>query len=176
MTPVEYSEHRKVTRQAVHKAIGEGRIQLEGGLIDRERADREWAANSVPEASGSANASAGDDGNRRLSYAEARAYREAVRGRMLRLDLDERLGRTHDAAECDLRAAECAKLTQDRLLSLVRQISGKLHAAKSKRELELLLGTALKEEFRRIATAIEQRADEAEAEAEAGRAAAGARQ
>ena len=45
----QYAEHRGCSRQAVYKAMDEGRITREpDGSIDPVRADRQWADNTCP--------------------------------------------------------------------------------------------------------------------------------
>lgn len=46
-TVQQYADHRGVSRQAVYKAISEGRIPFQNGLIDRELADQQWVENSA---------------------------------------------------------------------------------------------------------------------------------
>jgi hypothetical protein len=50
VTPAAYSRHRAVSRQAVSKALIDGRIAYAPGtnLIDVEQADRDWANHSEP--------------------------------------------------------------------------------------------------------------------------------
>jgi hypothetical protein len=49
MTVAQYARHRGVSRQAVYKALGEGRIVRElDDTIDPDRADRLWAQNTNP--------------------------------------------------------------------------------------------------------------------------------
>ena len=48
VTQSEYARRIGVTRQAVYAAVVSQRITLVGGLIDPERADREWAENTDP--------------------------------------------------------------------------------------------------------------------------------
>lgn len=49
-TQAEYARHAGVSKQAVSRAVSEGRItQLPDGGIDFEQADREWAKNTDPE-------------------------------------------------------------------------------------------------------------------------------
>lgn len=45
----QYAEHRRCSRQAVYKAMDEGRITREpDGSIDPVKADRQWADNTSP--------------------------------------------------------------------------------------------------------------------------------
>src|SRR5580698_10047719 len=50
VTPAAYSRHRAVSRQAVSKALIDGRIAYAPGttLIDVEQADRDWINHSEP--------------------------------------------------------------------------------------------------------------------------------
>jgi len=43
----EYGRHRGVSHTAVRKAINDGRIRINHGIIDFEAADAEWAKNTV---------------------------------------------------------------------------------------------------------------------------------
>ena len=48
VTQAEYARRIGVSRNAVWAAVRTGRIALFEGLIDPERADREWAENTDP--------------------------------------------------------------------------------------------------------------------------------
>lgn len=71
VSQAEYARHRAAlglsggSRAAVHKAVAAGRISIEGGLIDPERADVEWKRTRAP----------GSGGRRRPSWRHPRKRR-----------------------------------------------------------------------------------------------------
>ncbi len=48
ITQAEYARHRGISQAAVKKAVDTGRIVLLNGKVDREKADKQWAANTDP--------------------------------------------------------------------------------------------------------------------------------
>jgi hypothetical protein len=137
--PVDYARHRGVSRQAVHKAIAEGRIELVQGRINRELADQEWQANSARPADqpGSAGAPAADaardaaiptragDSDRapRLSYNEARTAWQWYRARIAQLEYEERAGRLADVEQMKAAAFEEARRLQEKILAMPDRIA-----------------------------------------------------
>ena len=119
--PAEYATYRRISRQAVYKAIAEGRIQLVQGKVDRAQADREWAENSAPPGleapAGPATPGAG------TSYNQARTAWQVFRAQMARLDYEERAGRLVDAQAVRAAAFAEGKRTQDKLMALEARLA-----------------------------------------------------
>lgn len=146
--PVDYAKHRSVSRQAVYKAIAEGRIQLVQGRIDRAVADREWAENSAP-------AGAAPDGEPALagagsSYNRARTGWQLYRMQLARLDYEERSGRLVDAEAVRTAAFEESRRTREKVMAVPARIAAQL-AMKSRAECARILTLELRRALEEIA-------------------------
>ena len=118
MTPAEYARHRDCSRQAVGRALREGRITADAnGMIDPIVADVQWQTNTRPRIKASATppTPASDAGE--MSHAEAKR-REAVANAL--------------AAEIALQQLRGSLVAVD---DVVRVVAAKCSAAK-----DLLLG------------------------------------
>lgn len=152
--PVDYAKHRGVSRQAVHKAIAEGRIELVQGRINREIADREWAANTTdsgsaaggPGAAASPRTGAGgaSDPTPRLSYNEARTAWQWYRARIAQLDYEERAARLVDAEKVKQAAFEQARRLQEKIMAIPDGL-GPIIAMKPRAECTRILQLALRQ-------------------------------
>lgn len=153
--PVEYAEHRGISRQAVYKAIAEGRIELVQGRINRELADREWQSNTAP-AEGSRGATARPENpapgvpvgcetnSPALTYNQARTAWQLYRARLAQLEYEERAGRLVDADKVKQAAFEHARRLQEKLLALPARLGPTL-VGKSRAECTRLLEVALRQ-------------------------------
>lgn len=149
--PVDYAQHRGISRQAVYKAIAEGRIELIQGRINREQADREWEANSAPAAAPNAATPAGPDppagvpaDSPTLTYNQARTAWQLYRARLAQLEYEERAGRLVDADKVKQAAFEQARRLQEQLLALPARL-GPLLAGKPRAECTRILALALRQ-------------------------------
>lgn len=120
MNPSEYARHRGCTRQAVGRALREGRISTTPeGLIDPVAADAQWAAHSRPRVRSrppaDTSAPPASDGDR-ISYDEARR-RQAIAD-MLQAERDELLQRGRLVWVDSVRDATARKLTAARQILL----------------------------------------------------------
>lgn len=160
-TQSEYADHRGVTKQAVHKALARGRIQLANGLIDFAAADASWEANTdvarlrpraaaleEPEAA-AATEPAEPAG---LSWAKVRAAREVYQMRLAKLDWEERSGALVRADEVRAAAFRAGRAVRDALASIPPRIAPLLHAAPDVSAVERIL----MEELRRISAGLGQ--------------------
>lgn len=138
-TPADYARHRGVTRQAVHKAIAEGRIQLFRGRVDRALADREWDENTVPppDAGGTANG----DGSPGPSLARARAVREVIKAKREQLAYERESKQVEETIR--LAGAEQARRTQEALLAVPARIAP-LAAMKPRAEVERIVAAEIR--------------------------------
>ena len=147
MEPAAYAEHRGVTRQAVHKAIAEGRIALVRGRIDRDAADQSWAATTTPPPDAPENGAEGA-----LTFNRARTLSQMYRARILQLEFEEMAGRKLDAARVRELAFAQGKAVQDELLSQPARVAH-LGAMKSRAELERIIAADNREILERLARA-----------------------
>ena len=131
--PADYAKYRHISRQAVYKAIAEGRIQLVEGRINRLVADREWAANSTPGAPGSPDPGAGEAAGG-TSYNQARTAHQLYRAQLARLDYEERAGRLVDAEKVKQAAFEQGRRTKEKILAVPARVAPALAAAKTRAE------------------------------------------
>jgi len=120
LTQAQYARRRGVSREAVRKAVRDGRIRLIGGKVDPAAADSAWAANSdpskasvvpatLPAAAGDALGAAGAATADALSatttglpvgvtYADARAIREWNQALLLEQERRKRAGELAEIA------------------------------------------------------------------------------
>jgi len=150
MYPVDYATHRGISRQAVYKAIAEGRIQLVQGKIDRTLGDREWAQNSAPSAG--AEPTPGEAAPAGASYNQVRTLHQAYRAQLARLDYEERAGRLVDAEAVRTAAFEEARWLREKLMALPARISSLL-AMKSRAECARILTLELRRALEEAAAA-----------------------
>ena len=138
MKQAEYARRRGVSRQAVAKAIKQGRITvLPDGGLDPEIADREWAANrgaKMPAAPAPA-----AHVNRRqlpepfdptefLTFDEARALREQYAAERERLKLEQEAGLLIEAAEVKAAWFAALRTVRERLLNVPDRLAQQLAA------------------------------------------------
>lgn len=90
MTMAAYARRRGVSRNAVARAVRDGRIVLIGGKLDAAIADAQWSKNTRPRAGNTKDAAAINDGESR--YATARADREQSEAALSALRLRETEG------------------------------------------------------------------------------------
>ena len=126
-----YARHRGISKQAVSKAVREGRIPLVNGKIPLEEADqlaiwtrpptaprtgrRRSKRPNDPEPNGSPESDGDGEG---LSLHRARVVRESWRARRERLEYERRSGALVAAAEVRIKAFEAARRARDLLLLL----------------------------------------------------------
>jgi hypothetical protein len=138
--PADYAKHRGVSRQAVYKAIAEGRIQLTQGKIDRALADREWGENSAP---AGADVPDADPQAPAASYNQVRTLWQAYRAQLARLEYEERAGRLVDADKVRATAFEEGRRIQEKLRALPERV-GPLLAMKSRADCTRILTLELR--------------------------------
>src|SRR5690349_21092094 len=139
MSPTEFADHMDVSRQAVYKAIADGRVPVVRGRLNVDEAEAAWRANTRasvgdPDAGGTVK-----DDDKGPNYHRARATRETVRARREQLELEELLGRKIDADQVRLAQFEHGRRTRDALIAMASQISPKLAASSSRRDVERIL-------------------------------------
>ena len=135
LTPADYARHRRVSRQAVHKAIAEGRIPLVRGRIDRVAADRDWEENSEPPAP----AAAGTEPGNAATYNQARTLVQIYRARRERFELEELEGKRVDAQETLQAADDYGRRVKDALMSLPGRLGPRVAAESSRVKCEQLI-------------------------------------
>lgn len=127
-----YARARGCSQTAVQKAIRAGRIALTEGKIDSEAADRAWARNTDPaQQRGTLVAPAGREGADgavpgTLTYASARARREAALAEMAEIELQRQRGElVQTKAVCE-RIRALARGARDMLLALPDRLAPRL--------------------------------------------------
>lgn len=129
MTQAEYARHRGVSRQAVNKAVGNGKIPVhdEGGVkkIDAAEADRamglnvarvladDGAADAPPDRPEGALPSSG--------LTRAKTATEVYRARLAELEYNERLGKVRPIEDVTFGAQRCAEV----VLRAISRLSGR---------------------------------------------------
>lgn len=157
MTPAEYARYRKCSREAVSKAIRQGRIPVgSNGRIDPKMADAAWDANT-PRARGPAEPPALELPNGQpLNLTHAKTLREAWLAEKARLEVGEMSGelvRISDVRDVAFRAARSARdllhSIPDRLAEVLaglgpdeirRLLTGEVHRVSSELSLSELAG------------------------------------
>jgi hypothetical protein len=141
---VEYALHRGVSKQAVYKAIGEGRIQLVQGRIDRDTADREWGENSAPAGGSDAGAEPGAGETAGSSYNRTRTLATFYRAQLVRLQYEEKAGRLIDAEKVRLAAFEQARRLREKIMALPARLAPRLAATRTRADVERILRAELR--------------------------------
>lgn len=128
MTQAEYARHRGVSRQAVNKAVGLGKIQMreEGGRkgIDPAEADRALGLNVARVLADDGDAAPGrtDPGAMPSSgLTRAKTATEVYRARLAELEYNERLGKLRPVEDVTLAAQRCAET----VLRAIGRIAGR---------------------------------------------------
>lgn len=155
VSQAEYAAHRGISRQAVHKAVKAGRIQLVDGKVDVEAADRAWNANtdqSAPSNSVTGNpagaaarragavppptlpAGSGSGGGaapQGPTYATSRAVREAYMARLARLEYEEKAGELVRADEVRVQVFNAIRKARDLLLAMPDRVAPQVAPSQS---------------------------------------------
>lgn len=133
-----YARRRGVSRQAVNKAIQEGRISVAAGRkIDPEVADAQWTSTADPARGANAPlqvktttsppTSRGRDleenGTAAKTYQDARALRELYQMRLTRLELGQKEGELVPLAEVTTAAYDAARRARDLLLQMADRLA-----------------------------------------------------
>lgn len=142
----QYAKHRGVSPEAVSKAVESGRISTinQDGkrLIDPERADAEWAANTqsmkrhVPtkaekaERKTAPSESQDDPALSKVlqgpSYAQSRAIREAYAARLAKIEYEERTQKLVAVDSVKVEAFKVGRTIRDAILNIPDRISNEL--------------------------------------------------
>ncbi len=130
MTVAEYAEHRGISARAVRYGLRDGRIRFAKGtrLIDREKADRDWAdntdtrrprnsVNGNPKGRRSPGRSGHGDSNT-AKLAHSNAARAAIKATREQFELERDMGRYVDREEFYKAAFEGNRKARDLLLAL----------------------------------------------------------
>lgn len=168
LSQAEYARRRGVSREAVSKAIRDGRIRLdERGRLDPVAADAAWRANTDPGRPGSNSAAASDAPGdpptpspaalaaaaagattlpEGMTYAEARALREWNQALMVDLQRRQLDGKLVEIAKVDDAAFRAARTVRDLLMALPDRLDAELAATNDPNEVH----RRLEDELRRI--------------------------
>jgi hypothetical protein len=138
----EYARHRGVSHGAVRKAIASGRIvpELDGG-IDPEKADVMWDSRTNP---GQVELDGGEGGSG-VGYHKARAYREAYKAKLAKLEYEIKTGKLLDKNEVDVCFFNRARELRDRIQQIPRRVAARLAAETDPRTVEEILDSEIRE-------------------------------
>ena len=134
-----YARHRGVSREAVNRAIREGRIPVgANGRINPAEADAAWERNTTPRPDAHpAPALAGGD-TEPMSLNEARTRHESAKAKLAELELGERSGQLIPVSEMRDVAFRASRAARDLLQSIPDRVA------------EVLLGQTDANEIRRL--------------------------
>ena len=119
MPQAEYARHRGVSREAVGKAVREGRIKVDSrGRIDWVAADLEWERNTTPRAGAEQLPSARGAAGVVISLVDAKTMHELAKARLAELDLAERTKELVRRADVYSAAMSAARTARDTILSI----------------------------------------------------------
>ena len=140
--PADYARYRGISRQAVYKAIAEGRIQLVEGRINRLEADREWADSTAPPVppSGGGPVQPGTP----ATYNQVRTLQQFYRAQLAKLDYEERAARLVDAEKVKQAAFEQGRRTKEKILAVPARVAPALAAAKTRAECARIVADELR--------------------------------
>lgn len=121
-----YARHRGVSREAVRRALAEGRIEADAqGRIDTEAADVAWERNSAPAALRGARRRRRPDPDE-SSFAEARARREAWMAELAELNYRQRSGELVPAEDVRRSAFDVGRRLRSQLLTIPDRVAAQL--------------------------------------------------
>lgn len=173
MTLTEYAAHRGVTKQAISKLKGEGKLSLDGegrvqvmatdallaqvlhptkGGKGGSRAASEEQAPSTQPATGKT-LPAGDTTVDQLSYTEAARAEKLQRVRLLGIEIAERCGKLVDREAVDRQAFTRARQALDALLAITDRLAPQLAAESDPHRVHVMLDTELRRVAQQIADA-----------------------
>jgi hypothetical protein len=138
-TKAEYAKLRGMTRQAVYKAIKEGRLieaVLSTGLIDVDVADREWAAHTNPLNGGNRFTREDDIVPKARAVGinpdappplnESKTLRAAYEAKLAQLEYEEKSEILINADAVKRDAFKAARLTRDAMLAIPDRMAAEL--------------------------------------------------
>jgi len=137
-----YARHRGVTDTAVHKAIRAGRITPEpDGTIDSDRADRDWARNSIAPKAGTRTqavkvaapadggvAPSSPTGSGGTSLLQARTVNEVVKAQTNKVRLARLKGELVDRPQAIAHVFKLARSERDAWLNWPARVSAQMAA------------------------------------------------
>lgn len=139
----EFGRHRGVSHVAVLKALRTGRIrQTPDGLIDSDRADRDWARNThpAPRAPRLRNTNSYDSGG----FSAARTMREVYEARLAKLEYEERIQKLVNADELQVAAFTVERTFKEHMLRVLGRVVPQLAAEADERRVYEILSTAIR--------------------------------
>jgi hypothetical protein len=140
----EYGRHRNVSHVAVLKALRTGRIrQNTDGLIDAEKADRQWAANTHParKAPHAMPAAFTDD----QGFARARTVREHYEALNAKLDYEKRSAELVSAAEVKLAEITVLQEFKRAMLAIPERVAAQVAGEKGEGQVYAILSATIRE-------------------------------
>lgn len=129
VTQAEYARRRRVSREAVRKAVAEGRVSLIDGRIDPIVADVQWSTNTRARADAGkattdtgkvvAGAAAGKQqkGEEGEGYWGARSRREEAEASLAELELAAKAGSLIDRAGVEMAMETAFRLVRDAIMA-----------------------------------------------------------
>jgi phage terminase Nu1 subunit (DNA packaging protein) len=125
MSYAEYGRHRGVSREAVRKAVAEGRISMVTGPkgkpgVDKDAADKAWAANTKAQAE--AYVAKVAEPTEEVSYNDARTEKEQIQTKLLKLKYDELSGELVSAKDVETEWANLATKVKTKVLGIASKM------------------------------------------------------
>lgn len=140
----EYAKSRGITKVAVYKAIKEGRITTtSGNKVNPDIADKEWSDNSNPDRV----AIQGQAYKNLTPSEEARAINR-IKYNLLKIQLDEKLGKLIPTDEIEKQAFEAGRLFRDSVMNVPHMICNELAKEANPKKCEDIMKDALAEAIR----------------------------
>lgn len=167
-----YARLRGVNHSAVQKAIQAGRITLNpDGSIDPEKADREWARNSMPRTADRPKATTGHrvvtmpqppepslptgaPADPVTSYLRARAVNETFKAKVSQLEYEERTGKLIPAARAAEYAAMFSAVVKDALTALPDRLAPMLAAVDDEKAIHRMLAAEVGAVLKKVNKAV----------------------
>lgn len=142
LTQAGYARHRKVSREAVRKAVADGRIPVrEDRRIDVAVADAAWSANTlggrgmVPTLAVGAESSMSEGVPEGVTHNDARALREWNQALLLQLQRRVRAGELVEASKVEEAGFQAAHSARDSIMTLPDRLSDELAAISDPEEI-----------------------------------------
>jgi hypothetical protein len=142
----EYARHRGTSLSTVQKAIKSGRIStLPNGMIDADRADREWQENTEVRPKGSSKKRQDDDDAfGAAQYTKARAVREHYQARLAKLEYEEKVGSLISKDEVQVATFNQFRQYRDGMLNIPDRVAAMLAAESDAAKCYEILATEIR--------------------------------
>jgi phage terminase Nu1 subunit (DNA packaging protein) len=157
---LEYARHRKVSKSTVSDALKQERIKAgSDGMIDFEKADRDWANNTNVRPHTADQDGAGETGEPQ-SYAKSRAAREQWAAKQAKLDYELKSGKLVPVVEVSAKWSEICGAIRNAVEGIPSKLAQSVHAARDPREAHDIIAAECRAVLRQLSDEIKATAEQ----------------